>query len=407
MTTLFEKLMAECKAIAPTVIGWRRHFHENPELSFKEVETAAFITSTLQSFACPELTITHPTPTSIVATLKGKGGEGPMVALRADIDALPLNEETDEPFKSRKPGVMHACGHDAHTAMQMGAARILCSHVQHLKGSVRFVFQHAEELLPGGASELVARGVMQGVHSIFGIHVVPQIPTGVVAVKPGILSSCTDSFTLLIQGHGGHASNPHLLVDPIPIAAEVVMAVQTIVSRKIDPKLIPVISIPTMTTGPNETHNVIPDEVKLMGTIRCQDKGVREQVPAEIERIAKGICDAHGGKHQFILKRGYDMVDNNPVVTELVHNVALKIVGTEKRIFVPKDPSFGGEDFSGYQSVVPGCFIGLGIGNKAKNTGESLHCNKFRVDEDGLSLGVCMHVGFVLANLTASPTPAK
>ncbi|CAD2219207.1 amidohydrolase [Angomonas deanei] len=324
-----------------------------------------------------------------------------MVALRADIDALPLMEDTCEPFKSTVDNVMHACGHDAHTSMQLGAAKVLCQHYQILKGTVRFVFQHAEERHPGGAVVLCEKGVMKGVQSIFGIHVVPQLPVGLVAVKDGILSATSDSCTIHIIGKGGHASQPHLSKDPVPVAAEVLLALQTIVSRKVDPKLVPVITIPTITTGPNESHNVIPDQVKLMGTIRTLDYGVRDFAKEEMERIVKGITQAHNMTYSFEYKYGYDMVNNDKTVTALVHKVAMAIVKTDKRIFVPADPAFGGEDFSVYQRHVPGCFIGLGVGNKEEDIVHALHNNKFRLDERALPLGVQSHVGFVFANLVS------
>lgn len=213
--------------------------------------------------------------TAVVADLKGGAGEGPIVALRADFDALPLNEETDLPFRSVNKNVMHACGHDAHTSMLLGAAKVLCDYWKEIKGTVRFMFQHAEENPPGGARDLVAHGVMDNVKYVYGQHVFPAYKTGEIALKNGVLTSCSDSFTIVVKGRGGHASTPHLLIDPVPIAAELVMAIQTIVSRKVDSQHAPVISIPTMTTGPNESHNVIPDEVKLLGTIRSFDRSIR------------------------------------------------------------------------------------------------------------------------------------
>lgn len=400
MSDLFDKLMAEAKAAAADVVAWRRHIHAHPELSWAETETAAYITATLKGFACPQLTLSHPAPTAVIADLKGTGGEGPIVAIRADIDALALDEKNEMPYKSTKKDVMHACGHDAHTAMALGACKVLCQHVAELKGTVRFVFQHAEEKNPGGAQQLCTLGAMDGVKSIVGMHVFPMFPVGTVALKEGIMTSCSDNFTLTVKGRGGHASMPHLLVDPIPIAAQVVLAVQTIVSRKIDAKLAPVLSICTMTTGVNETSNVVPDTVKLMGTIRSQDFGVRDYVPASIEKLAKGICEANGATCELELNKGYDMVNNDPAVTREMHEVAKRVVkGDERRIIMVKEPVFGGEDFSAYQQLVPGCFIGLGVGNKAAGIGAPLHSCEFQLDEDALPFGVCMHLGFVHNNL--------
>lgn len=399
----FDELMKACQETFADVVAWRRHLHENPELSNEEDRTAEFIHRTLRSFECKHLKLTHPVPTSVVATLKGGAGDGPLIALRADIDALPLNEEVDEPFKSKTPGVMHACGHDAHTAMLLAAARVLCRHQAQLRGGVRFIFQHAEEKHPGGASVLCDRGVMKGVQRIFGIHVVPQLPCGIVAVKSGVISSCSDSFTIVIKGKGGHASMPQELVDPVPIAAEIVLALQTIVSRRIDPKKVPVLTLATMTTGPNETHNVIPNTVKLMGTIRSHYKDTRAKVPEEIERVVKGITAAHGAEYVFTLKLGYDMVDNDPEVTEQVTGMMTRVLGGDAtRIFVPTEPTFGGEDFSAYQRYAPGVMMGLGVGNAACGITAPLHSSEFRLDEDGLTLGVCSHVAFVYENLIAT-----
>eukprot|EP00796_Vickermania_ingenoplastis_P012245 gene12245-8431_t len=398
----FQELMKECLGVATEVISWRRHLHQHPELSNEEDKTAEFIHNTLRSFDCKHLKLTHPVPTAVVANLKGGAGNGPIIALRADIDALPINEDNDLPYKSTIAGVMHACGHDAHTAMLLAAAKILCRHHEKFRGTVRFIFQHAEEKHPGGAAVLCDRGVMKGVNRIFGIHVVPQLPCGIVAIKSGVISSCSDSYTVVIKGRGGHASMPHLLVDPIPVAAEVVLALQTIVSRRIDPKKPPVLSIATMTTGPNETHNVIPNTVKLMGTIRSHHKDTRAIVPQEIERIVKGITEAHQAEYVLNLKLGYDMVDNDPEVTDVVTKIMNRIFdGDAARIFHPTEPTFGGEDFSAYQKHAPGCMMGLGVGNATCGITAPLHSSEFRLDEDGLALGVCAHVGFVFENLMA------
>ncbi|KAK7194255.1 amidohydrolase [Novymonas esmeraldas] len=401
MPVSFKQLMAEVRASVDETVAWRRHLHENPELAFRESKTAAYITATLRSFGCAALAITHPRPTSVVAELTGGAGAGPVVALRADIDALPMDEETDVPFRSKTRGAMHACGHDVHTAMLLGAARVLCAHAGEIRGGVRFIFQHAEELLPGGARELVAAGVMEGVKSIFGMHVAPQYGTGTVGLMPGVITSYPDFFKLVVRGRGGHASTPQLAVDPVTVAAEIVMAVQTIVARKIDPKFAPVVSITTMTTGPNESHNVIPDEVRLLGTVRSQQKAVREQVPRDIERIASSIAAAHGATATLSFTFGYDCCDNDPAVTAQVRSVAERVVGAEN-IIDPKYPLFGGDDISAFMQVKPGCYLWLGIGNEAKKSCESCHSTKFSVDEDAIPVGVSLHVGYVYDNVMAS-----
>lgn len=400
MADLFDTLTAESLATQQDLVGWRRHIHENPELSYNEHQTAEYIHNTLRSFNCKYLELTHPVPTAVLATLKGQAGEGPIVALRADIDALPLDEKSNESFASKNPGVMHACGHDAHTSMLLAAVKVLTNHVDKIRGTVRFIFQHAEEKHPGGAATLCELGIMKDVAKVFGIHVVPQLPCGMMAVKAGTLSSCSDSWTVIVKGKGGHASTPQLLIDPVPIAAEIVMGLQTIVSRKMDSNKASIISVTTLTTGPNESHNVIPDTVKLMGTCRSHFNDSREIAHREIEKISKGIAAAHGAECDVEIRLGYDMVENDPTVTEEVRKIALRLVdGNAKRIYVPEKPTFGGEDFSAYQKHAPGCFIGLGVGNAALGISAPLHSSEFKLDEDGLPLGVCVHVSFVYDNL--------
>lgn len=245
-----EQLIAD---VEQDVLTWRRHLHANPELSFQEHKTADYIVEQLTRFG--GLKISRPTATSVVAYLQGAAA-GPCYALRADIDALPLQEKNDEPFCSTNPGVMHACGHDAHTAMLLGAARVLCQMQAQLTGSVCFIFQHAEELPPGGAQELVDLGYLDDVSMIFGLHVFPTVPTGIVNMKQGIFSAACDNFDIVIQGKGGHGSTPQYCIDPIVIGAEVATSLQNIVARKIDPLTVPVLSITTFQAG--ASYNVIP-----------------------------------------------------------------------------------------------------------------------------------------------------
>ena len=393
----FDKLMAECTAAQDEIIGWRHHLHAHPELSFREHATVAYIRSVLEGFGCAALSLSNPVPTALVADLVGGAGAGPIIALRADIDALPLQEETDVPFKSQNANVMHACGHDTHTAMLLGAAKVLCAHVAEVRGTVRFIFQHAEELPPGGAVELVKAGVMEGVKCIFGMHCTPELPVGQFSTKNGALSSNTDLFTIWVRGRGGHASTPQLLVDPVPIAAEVVTAVQTIVARKMDPKLAPVVSITTMTTGPNESHNVIPDEVKLLGTVRSQDMDVRAKVPVLLEQIVKGITAAHGAEYKFSFEYGYTAVMNDPAVTDVARRMARRVVGSATAVTELMHARFGGEDFSAYQQEAPGCFMSIGCTDPALDAAKApgLHTCRVRVDDRMLSFGARMHFAFV------------
>ncbi|KPA75705.1 putative Aminoacylase putativen-acyl-l-amino acid amidohydrolase [Leptomonas pyrrhocoris] len=393
----FDKLMAECSAAKDAIIGWRRHLHAHPELSFEEHETVAYIRSVLEGFGCAALSMSNPVPTALVADLVGGAGAGPIIALRADIDALPLHEETDVPFKSQRANVMHACGHDTHTAMLLGAAKVLCAHAAEISGTVRLMFQHAEEKPPGGASELVKLDVMEGVKYVFGMHCTPELPVGQVATKNGALSSNADQFSIWVRGRGGHASTPQLLVDPVPIAAEVVTALQTIVARKVDPKVAPVVSIPTMTTGPNESHNVIPDEVKLLGTVRSQDMDVRAKVPVLIEQVVKGITAAHGAEYKMEYLYGYTAVMNDPAVTDVARKMARRALGSDTAVEELAHARFGGEDFSAYQLKAPGCFMRIGCTDPSLDAPKApgLHTCRLNVDDRTLSVGARVHTAFV------------
>ncbi|RNC60675.1 aminoacylase [Trypanosoma cruzi] len=221
-------------AVQPEVVQWRRHIHENPYLAYEEQPTADYVASVLTAMPAP-LEIRRLTLNSVIADLRGGAGEGPIYALRADMDALPLQEESGEPFSSKRPGVMHACGHDAHTAMLLGAVKVLCQVKDKIRGTVRFIFQHAEEVIPSGAKQLVQLGVLEGVKMIFGLHVSAATPAGKISTRSGTLYGACNDFDIVIKGAGGHASQPELCTDPIVIAAEVVMGLQTIVSRRIGP----------------------------------------------------------------------------------------------------------------------------------------------------------------------------
>ena len=287
-------------AVRSNVIEWRRHFHRNPELSFEEENTAQFVYDTLQSFG--NLELSRPTKTSVVARLRGDY-PGNVVALRADMDALPIQEENDFDFVSQNPGVMHACGHDGHTAMLLGAAKILSGMKDQIKGEVRFLFQHAEELFPGGAQEMVKAGVMEGVDRVIGIHLGSKLPVGKVSITHGAATAGSDRFDIIIQGKGGHAAHPHQTIDPIVIGSQVVGNLQNIVSRKNDPLENLVISVTQIHGG--DAYNVIPDTVKLSGSVRSLNPEVRENAPLFIEKIVKGITDAYDATYTIDYVYGY------------------------------------------------------------------------------------------------------
>ncbi len=391
-TLSFDAAVEEMK---DEVVGWRRHLHENPEISFEERETSQFVYDTLESFGGLELS--RPTGTSVVARLVG-GSPGKTVALRADIDALPITEENDFEFVSKRPGAMHACGHDGHTAMLLGAAKILSGMKESISGEVRFVFQHAEELMPGGAEEMVEKGVMDGVDSVVGIHLWAGLPTGAIGLAYGPMMGSPDVFRITIKGSGGHAAMAYKTVDPIAVGAQVVTNLQHVVSRNISPMENAVLSVTRFEGG--TTHNVIPGSVEMEGTVRTLDPEVRKQMPELMERVIKGVTEAHGATYDLDYLFGYRPVINDDEVTRVVEEAARGAFGDEAVEL--QRPTMGGEDFSAYQQKVPGTFIWVGAGNEEKGIVHPHHHPRFNVDEDALPIGMKMHLEAVFGLLSAS-----
>ncbi len=368
------------------VVGWRRHLHQNPELSFREHETARFVRETLESFGGFE--VSRPTETSVVARLVGEG-PGRTLALRADMDALPIQEENDFEFASQNPGVMHACGHDGHTAMLLGAAKVLSGMRDRLNGEVRLVFQHAEELGPGGAEELVEAGVMDGVDAVVGLHLWSGLPVGKIGVTFGAMMASPDTFLITIKGKGGHAAMPHQAVDAIAVGAQVVTNLQHVVARETDPLENVVLSVTRFTGG--TTHNVIPGSVEMEGTVRTLDPAVRGRMPGIMERVVKGVTEAHGAGYELDYTFGYRPVINDADLTRAVEETARGLFGDEAVEVMP--PNMGGEDFSAYGQRAPGAFFLVGAGNEGEGITAPHHHPRFTVDEDALPVGVRMLLG--------------
>lgn len=365
------------------VVNWRRYLHRNPEISFHEEKTSDFVYETLISFG--NLEVSRPTKTSVMARLIG-AQPGKVLAIRADMDALPIQEENTFDFVSQTPGVMHACGHDGHTAVLLGTAKILSSLKAQIKGEVRFLFQHAEETLPGGAEEMVQAGVMDGVDWVIGQHLWSPIGTGKIGIGYGPVMASMDTFYLTIQGKGGHAAMPHQTIDSIVIATHVVSNLQTIVSRNIDP-IDPVVLSVTKFIG-GTTHNVIPDTVEIVGTTRTLNAEVRESLPQRMEEIIAGITKAHHATYTFKYEYGYRPVDNDQSVTGVIEEIASKVVGEQN--VIPFRPTMGGEDFSAYQQKAPGTFFFVGAGNVDKGIIYPHHHPKFTIDEDALEISLKM-----------------
>ena len=380
--TKFSHLIDE---VQDEVISWRRYLHEYPELSFQEEKTSQFIYETLQSFG--NLEISRPTKTSVMARLIG-ARRGKVLAIRADIDALPIQEENSLPFSSKNAGVMHACGHDGHTAILLGTAKILSSLQNQIKGEVRFLFQHGEELAPGGAQEMVREGVMDGVDMVIGTHLWSPLETGQIGVASGPVMASPDTFSITITGRGGHAGLPHQTVDAIVIGAQVVSNLQHIVSRNMDPLDSVVLSITKFASG--SAMNIIPDSVEMGGTVRIFSTEHRIIIRELMERIIKGITEAHGASYLLTYNDGADPVVNDEKVSRVIEETVRELWGTQA--LTQMKPNMGGEDFSAFLKKAPGTFFFTGSGNSSLGTDYPHHHPRFTIDESALSDGMNMFV---------------
>jgi amidohydrolase len=383
------------ETVRELVVAWRRHLHQHPELSFHERLTSQFVAETLAWFG--GLEITRPTTTSVVARLIGGGGPGPVLAIRADMDALPIQEANSHDFVSQTAGVMHACGHDGHTAMLLGAAKILVTRRDELRGEVRFLFQHAEELHPGGASAMINAGVLDGVDLIVGAHLWLDLPCGQVGVKSGPLMASLDTFRIVIEGIGGHAAMPQQTVDPIAVAAQVVTNLQHVVSRNVDPLASAVVSVTQISGG--TTTNVIPGSVEMAGTVRTFDPGLRAKIPELMERVIAGVTAAHGARYRWEYEPGYHAVINDMEASELVRRAVVRALGQES--LVEATPTMGAEDFSAYQQRVPGAFFFIGARNEERGIVHPHHHERFDLDERALDHGTRIFVAAVTELLAA------
>ena len=373
----------EVLALEPQFVAWRRELHAAPELSFQETQTTDFLLRHLSEI--PGLELERPTKTGVVAVLRG-AHPGPTIALRADIDALPIQEETGLPFASRTPGVMHACGHDGHTAMQLAAAQLLAQKREQLHGEVRFIFQHAEELPPGGAVEMVRAGVMNGVREIYGMHLSSNFPTGTFGVRAGALTSATDRFDIKVIGKGGHSAFPETCVDPIVTAAQIITALQTVVSRRIRAVEPAVVSVCMVQGG--QAYNIIPGEVSITGSTRTFDRETRRNLPKVLEQIVKGICDAAGASYSFQFSLGYASVINDPELTQFSRQLIQTAFSKDAVLEI--EPVMPGEDFSAFQEEAdcPGFFVELGARNEATGCTMPHHNSRYLMDEGALKYGV-------------------
>ena len=383
--TAIATLNKSVEGIKKQVIEWRQHLHQNPELSFQEEKTAQFVYETLSSFG--NLEVSRPVKNSVMARLIGSQ-PGKVLAMRADMDALPIMEENKFDFVSKNPGVMHACGHDGHTAMLLGVAKLLSDLKDKINGEIRFLFQHAEEVSPGGAYEMVQAGVMDGVDIVIGAHLWSTMEVGTVGICSGPMMAATDTFSITIFGKGGHAALPHETIDSISIASQVVTNLQHIVSRNTDPLENLVLSVTKFSGG--TTNNVIPGAVEILGTVRSFEKNLNAEIPILMDRIIKGITEAHGASYEFEYEHSHPAVINDAEVTKLVEEVAIETLGQEGVEYIR--PNMGGEDFAFFQEKAPGCFFFVSAGNKEKGITYPHHHPHFTIDEDALEIGVKMFV---------------
>jgi amidohydrolase len=380
---LKEKIQQLAEQYSPEFIEIRRHLHANPELSYQEFETSRYVQSKLQEMGIPfEIKAT----TGVVGTIEGKNPGKRVIALRADMDALPIKEENDVPYASRVSGVMHACGHDVHTTILLGAARILQQLKHAWEGTVKLIFQPGEERNPGGASILIREGVLDNPRpaAIFGLHVHPGLHAGKLSFRGGKVMASADELYITIKSKGGHAAAPHFTVDTILVASHLVVALQQIISRNRDPFSPSVLSITSFQGG--HTTNVIPSETRLMGTFRAMDETWRFRAHELIRKLAVELVHSMGAEIDLHIDVGYPTVYNNEKLNQLARGLAIDYLGADN--VLETELRMGAEDFGYYSQVIPGCFYRLGVMNEKKGITSGVHTPTFNIDESAIKTGM-------------------
>ncbi|WMJ72846.1 M20 family metallopeptidase [Cytophagaceae bacterium ABcell3] len=381
-----------------TVKKDRRHLHANPELSFKEFNTCNYISDQLAKAG-----IEHEAgvaETGLVALIKGKNPEKKIIALRADIDALPIVEANDVSYKSKVEGVMHACGHDVHSSSLLGAARILNDVKDQFEGTIKLIFQPGEEKLPGGASLMIKEGVLKNPEpsSILGQHVLASLPAGKVGFRSGMYMASADEIYVTVKGKGGHAAMPEKNIDPILIASHIIVALQQIISRNCDPRVPSVLSFGKIIA--NGATNVIPEEVKIDGTFRTMNEAWRADAHEKMKKMAEAIAEGMGGSCEFDIKKGYPFLKNAPELTDRVKNAAIEYMGAEN--VVDLDIWMAAEDFSFYSQHIDACFYRLGIRNEERGIVSGVHTPTFDIDENALQTGAGLMAWLAIKELQNS-----
>ena len=366
-------------------IAIRRHLHAHPELSYQEFETCKYLQAQLTKIGIPFTVIAT---TGVLGIIEGKNPGSRVIALRADMDALPILEENEVDYKSKNDGVMHACGHDVHTTILLGAAKILWSLRNEFEGTIKLLFQPGEEKNPGGASYMIRDGALQNPvpQGIIGLHVHPGLPFGKLSFRKGRVMASADELYVSIKSSGGHAATPHQTVDTVLVAAQLITSLQTIISRNRNPQNPSVLSICSIHGG--NTTNVIPSEVKLMGTFRAMDEVWRFKAHELMMQQAKGLAIATGAEIDFRVDVGYPTVDNEPIITEAAWKLADEYMGADN--VEETELRMGAEDFGYYSQVIPGCFFRLGVRNESKDAIHNVHTPVFKIDEDAIAHGVGM-----------------
>jgi hippurate hydrolase len=382
---LLEKIKSLAAQGQAENIATRRHLHAHPELSYQEFETCKFVQAQLTKIGIPFTVIAT---TGVLGIIEGKNPNKRVIALRADMDALPIEEENEVDYKSKNPGVMHACGHDVHTTILLGAAKILWSLRGEFEGTIKLLFQPGEEKNPGGASYMIRDGALQNPtpQGIIGLHVHPGLPYGKLSFRKGRVMASADELYISIKSSGGHAATPHQTVDTVLVAAQLITSLQTIISRNRNPQNPSVLSICSIHGG--NTTNVIPSEVKLMGTFRAMDETWRFQAHELMMQQAKGLAIATGAEIDFRVDVGYPTVDNEPSITEAAWKLADQYMGAEN--VEETELRMGAEDFGYYSQVIPGCFFRLGVRNEVLDAIHNVHTPVFKIDEDAIAHGVGM-----------------
>lgn len=381
--SILEKVKKLACSYAQEVVEHRRHLHKNPELSFEEFNTSAFVASKLRDFGLEPLE--GIAGTGLTVMIRGKKPESKVIALRADMDALPIHEKNDVPYKSQVEGVMHACGHDVHTASLLGTARILQNIKDDFEGSIKLIFQPGEEKIPGGASLMIKEGVLENPSPshIFGQHVLPQLPKGKVGFREGMYMASADELYITVKGKGGHGAMPELNIDPILIASHILIALQQIVSRRASPKMPTVLSFGKI-IGEGAT-NIIPNEVKIEGTFRTMNEKWRSEAHQLMTKMATSIAEGMGGECEFNILKGYPFLVNEPKLTLRAKDHAIEFLGKEN--VVDLDLWLAAEDFSYYSQQTNACFYRLGVRNEEKGIISSVHTPTFDIDEGALEIG--------------------